>query len=102
MNIVFLTRFDPQNINNWSGTLYYMYNKLGEKHNLKIIGPEIVEQLTFFISNNSSKYKNIQIDKYIHRLNECKHSVNTVFFCMPFIVYERGLSKTCKTFGVDL
>ncbi len=49
MNILFLTRFDPENINNWSGTLYYMYNKLGEKHNLKIIGPEIVEQLTFFL-----------------------------------------------------
>ncbi|MDD4090000.1 MAG: glycosyltransferase [Tissierellia bacterium] len=63
-----------------------MYNKLGEKHNLKIIGPEIVEQLTFFISNNSSKYKNIQIDKYIHRLNELlserikRLNFNLIFF----------------------
>ena len=31
-----------------------------------------------------------------------KHSVNPVFYCMPFIVYERGISKTYKTFGVDL
>lgn len=70
MNILFLTRFDPGNINNWSGTLYYMYNKLREKHNIEIFGTELLKQLEFFTNNNNSRQEIIHIDKYIHRLNE--------------------------------
>lgn len=69
MNIIFLTRFDPRNINNWSGTLYYIYNKLREKHNIKIIGIEILDQLNFFKSRSYSKNVFVPKDKYIRILN---------------------------------
>ncbi len=76
MNIAFLTRFDPRDIKHWSGTLYYMYNKLKEKHNIKIIGPGIVKQLAFFTYNNNRKDADFQIDKYIYRyrrLDRCSY-----------------------------
>jgi len=54
MNIVFLTRYYPEDINNWSGILYYVYHKLKERHRVEIIGPEILKQLSQFRAGNVS------------------------------------------------
>jgi len=45
MNFIFLTRFDPKDLNSWSGTLYNIYHKLKEKHTIEIIGTELLNQL---------------------------------------------------------
>lgn len=52
MNIVSLTRFNLNDINDWSGTSYHIYNKLKEKNNIEIIGPEILKQLSLFQNGN--------------------------------------------------
>jgi len=43
MNILFLTRFNPRDIHIWSGTFFHIYNKLQERHNVEILGTEILE-----------------------------------------------------------
>lgn len=48
MNVLFLSKYDPKNIYNWSGTLYHIYHKLKEKNTIEIIGTEIIEQLNLF------------------------------------------------------
>ena len=52
MNIIFLSRRDPTDISNWSGTLFYMYHKLREKNHVKIMGCEILRQLASFTNGN--------------------------------------------------
>ena len=52
MNIVFLTRYDPNNLNIWSGTLLHVNSKLKEKHNIVIIGSEIFKQFRVFSIDN--------------------------------------------------
>jgi hypothetical protein len=48
MNILFLTREDPENIHIWSGTLYHIYRKLKENHHVEVMGTEILNQRTSF------------------------------------------------------
>lgn len=69
MNIIFLTRFDPRNINNWSGTLYHIYNKLKDNHNIEIVGIEVIDQLSVFTRRNYSEDTFVPIDRYIRILN---------------------------------
>lgn len=69
MNIIFLSRSDPKNINIWSGTLYHIYNKLKEKHNIEIIGIEILNQLTLYTKGNLSENVFIFPDRYVRTLN---------------------------------
>jgi hypothetical protein len=42
MNILFLTRSDPKDINIWSGTLYYIYHQLKQKHHVEVMGAELL------------------------------------------------------------
>ena len=70
MKIVFLTRFDPKDINNWSGTLYHMYNKLKEKHIIEIVGTEIISQLASFSKYNFQSKSFLSIDRYFEKLNK--------------------------------
>lgn len=37
MNIVFLSSLNPSDIHNWSGTLYFMYQKLNESNDVTIV-----------------------------------------------------------------
>ncbi|MDR0540851.1 MAG: glycosyltransferase family 4 protein [Dysgonamonadaceae bacterium] len=83
MNILFLTRFSPKDINTWSGTLFHIYHKLKEKHTVEIIGPEILNQLTLFTRGNFSTNTFIPDDRYIKRLG-------------------RLLSERINTLGCDL
>ena len=68
MNIVFLTRYNPNDINTWSGTLYHLYNKLKDKHTIKIIGTEILGQLDSFVKGNFSVSAFIHGDGYAYGL----------------------------------
>ena len=52
MNIIFLTRYNVKDIHVWSGTSYHIYNKLKERHNIEIIGPELLNQLSLFQDGN--------------------------------------------------
>jgi len=70
MNILFLTRFDPNDITNWSGTLYKIYHKLKEKHSIEIIGNEILKQVETFTRGNFSESTFIPIDRYIKNFNK--------------------------------
>ena len=69
MNILFLSRSDPRNINNWSGTLYYIYNKLKEMHHVEIMGTELLDQLEVFVKGNFLKNSSLSTNKYIKNLN---------------------------------
>jgi glycosyltransferase involved in cell wall biosynthesis len=68
MNILFLTRFDPKDIHKWSGTLYYAYSKLKEKHQVEVLGTEILEEVDSFFKGNFSTNTFIPIDRYIENL----------------------------------
>jgi|SRR5690554_700935 len=68
MNIIFLTRFEPSDINNWSGTLYFIYNKLKEKNNVKVVGPEIIKQIELFSAGNFSIETFIPTDRYVKNI----------------------------------
>lgn len=48
MNILFLNRYDPKDIQNWSGTLYHMYHELCKKHCVDTMGAEIIGQISEF------------------------------------------------------
>ena len=65
MKIVFLTMLDPKDINNWSGTLYHIYQKLKEKHTIEIIGVEMFNQLASFTNGNFSANTFIPLDRYV-------------------------------------
>ena len=85
MNIVFLTRLEPRNIKNWSGTLYYIYGKLKEKHKVEIIGTEIIYQLASFSDQNFSTDTFIQVDRYLTKLNRLlSERINSLNFDLVF------------------
>ena len=43
MNVIFLTRFNLNDINCCSGTEYHVYHKLKEKHTIEILKNENLE-----------------------------------------------------------
>jgi glycosyltransferase involved in cell wall biosynthesis len=65
MNILFLTRFDPNDIKTWSGTLYHVYHKLKEKYTIEVIGTDIIlNHLRIFTKDNFSANTFIPVDRY--------------------------------------
>ena len=68
MNIVFLTRYDPNDINDWSGTSYHIYHKIKEKHTIEIVGSEILGQLDLFARKNFPCDKLFASDRYVKNL----------------------------------
>lgn len=52
MNILFLSRFDMEDMQVWSGTAYHVYKKLQETHTLKSMGKELIPQLECYRSRN--------------------------------------------------
>ncbi|GHT66042.1 hypothetical protein AGMMS50239_26870 [Bacteroidia bacterium] len=84
MNIIFLTRLDPKDINSWSGTMYYIYNKLKEKHHIEIIGLELLGQLDLFVKGNFADTF-IPADRYVENLNRLlSERINTLNFDLIF------------------
>ena len=59
MKIAFLTRYDPKDMNCWSGTMYHIYHKLKERHQVEFIGADLMRQLSSYkIGNFPSKTYN--------------------------------------------
>lgn len=42
MKIAFLSSLNPYNVNNWSGTLYYIFHSLRKNHDVEWVGEEII------------------------------------------------------------
>lgn len=85
MNIIFLVRFDPTDMNSWSGTACYMYNKLKENHTIEIIGMGLLAQLEFSIKGNFLVNDSIITDKYIRSMNSLlSERINTLGFDLIF------------------
>jgi hypothetical protein len=86
MNIIFLTRFDPTDIKTWSGTLYHIYNQLKKKHNIVVMGEELIGQLAFYVAGNFPDDTYLPIDRYIESLSQVlserinSYNFNLVFF----------------------
>lgn len=47
MNIAFVSTINPHDINQWSGSLYYIYHTLSKNHNVILMGDDIVSNLYF-------------------------------------------------------
>jgi len=65
MDIIFLTRFDPNDIKNWSGIPCNIYHQLKKRHSIKIIGLDLLEQLTTFTKINFSANTFVAVDRYV-------------------------------------
>lgn len=63
MNIAFLSSLDPTNIQNWSGTLYYMFHSLKKKHDIVWIGGKLYNDIAEF-HYKSHKQKNFIPEEY--------------------------------------
>lgn len=70
MNILFLTRYDPSDINTWSGTLFHIYNKLKEDHHVIPLGMEVINQLGFFTKDNFQRKDPGNEYRYIKIINK--------------------------------
>lgn len=70
MNLLSLTRFDPRDVNAWSGTLYHMYYKLKEKHTVEIMGIELLNQLRYFTKDNFPRKESVPSDKYVLTIDQ--------------------------------
>ena len=68
MKIAFLARLDPENVNSWSGTLFRIYHKLKDKHQVIVIGSEVLKQLDMYSIGNLHSNKIIASDRYFNIL----------------------------------
>lgn len=60
MNIVFLTTLNPYDINNWSGTTSHLLQALSKKHNVKVIGHNILTQSAYYVKDNFLKKQSFE------------------------------------------
>ena len=85
MKIVFLTRYDPKNILNWSGTLYHMYYQLKKEHHVEIMGAEILDQQKSFIKGNFHENFLSITDRYVKNLGQLlSERINILQFDLVF------------------
>jgi len=70
MKIGFLSRYDPKNINIWSGSLYHIFHKMMEQNQVEIIGNEILNQLSLFTRANFPSNTFIPVDRYSRSLGQ--------------------------------
>jgi len=70
MKILFLSRFNPGNIDVWSGTLFHIYYKLKEKHHVVEMGAEIIGYLKLFTMGNFHNDYFLSTDRYVERLGK--------------------------------
>ena len=85
MNIALLTRMNPNDINVWSGTIYHIYQTLKEKHNVEIIGTEILQQIDFFSKMNHTVITFPEI-KYYEKLSKLlSERINRFDFDLIFL-----------------
>jgi glycosyltransferase involved in cell wall biosynthesis len=65
MKIIFLSFLDPYEIKNWSGTLYHIFRKLNQLHDLIWVGGEIIPQTrVFHYQSFITNIKPLYLEKY--------------------------------------
>lgn len=64
MNIAFLSSLNPSDIRNWSGTLYFMFQKLNESNDVTWIGGNIFEEAISYHEKNEELGIPFQPEKY--------------------------------------
>lgn len=78
MNIAFLSSIDPFDINNWSGTLYYITKILSKKNNIEWIGEDIINLFYSFRFSKKSypeKYASLFGSIISEKTNRADYSV---------------------------
>ncbi|MDR2037746.1 MAG: glycosyltransferase family 4 protein [Bacteroidales bacterium] len=68
MNIIFLSRYDVSDINNWSGTLFHIYHQLKKRHNVEVVGTELLNQLTAFRKGNFQNDFFVDSCRYVKKI----------------------------------
>ena len=86
MNILFLARYDPRDINRWSGTLFHIYHKLKEKNTIEVVGAEILNQVNTFAKGNFPPDTFIPLDRYIKNFNRLL-SERIIFFDFDLLFF---------------
>ena len=85
MKIVFLTRYDPKDINHWSGTLYHMYHQLKKEHHVEIIGTEILCQHKLFVNRNFNRHYFLVVDRHTKNIGQLlSERINILQFDLVF------------------
>lgn len=75
MNIAFLITLNPNDINSWSGTTFHVLNALKKRHNIKVIGPNMLSQVAYYSQKNFSTKGSF--NKYSSILGSlCKEQIN--------------------------
>lgn len=80
MNIAFLTTLNPYDVNSWSGTTFHVFNALKKRHNVKVIGLNMLSQTTYYTQRNFSDKSSI--NKYSPVLGAlCKEQIRLFLNC---------------------
>lgn len=80
MNIAFLTTLNPYDVNSWSGTTFHVFNALKKRHNVKVIGLNMLSQTTYYSQRNFTDKSSI--NKYSPVLGTlCKEQISLFFNC---------------------
>ena len=94
MNIVFLTIFNPYDINEWSGTSYHLLQTLRKEHQVTVIGHTIPAQIAYYAGNNFAKkcpFENYApilgklCTEQIKRIPQCDVIVFGDLYIVPFL-----------------
>lgn len=70
MKIAFLSSLDPNNINNWSGTLFHIYHSLKRNNEVDWIGGEEMSNVYFFHKNQTKDNANFCPEIYAKTFGE--------------------------------
>lgn len=80
MNIAFLTTLNPNDINSWSGTTFYVLNALKVRHNVKVIGMNMLSQTSYYSKKNF--FTKSSFNRYSPVLgNLCKEQIKEFSNC---------------------
>lgn len=67
MNIAFVTNLNPNDINQWSGSLYYIYLTLSKSHNVTLLGSNVISDL-YFTHIYNKKVGKFYPEKYLKEI----------------------------------
>lgn len=99
MNILFLTSLNPYDISCWSGTIFHLFHALDKKHNVRVLGQNMLFQTAYY-SQKNFLYNN-SFEKYSPILGKlCSEQINLlncdlIFFgdlyLVPFLEINRPI-----------
>jgi hypothetical protein len=82
MKIAFLSSLSPYDINNWSGTLYYIFHSLQKTHNVEWIGGNIIEKIK---KMHSLQYKEMPFIPELYTLYFAEIMVLRQIWCKEIV-----------------